>query len=103
MPLGKCPARTRLQVLFETACPFLGGEFNRDDEGPWTVVDRVTRWPTVVPLEPRIDVVRDTDIMTRRIGVAADDVNETLREPVHDSTTGANVGPTGKSRKSPDL
>src|SRR5688572_24885107 len=99
MPLRKRPAGTRLQVLFEAACRLLRGELHRDYERPGTVIDCVTRWSAVVPFEPRVNVVGDADIVTGWIGAASDDVNEALLESMHDNRTGANVGPTQKTRK----
>ena len=36
-----------------------------------------------MPVEPRIDVLGDPDVVTRAIGVASDDVDDALLESVH--------------------
>ena len=42
---------------------------------------------SVVPVEPRIDVLGDPDVVTRAIGVDSDDVDDTLLESVHGRNT----------------
>ena len=83
MARRKRPAGTRLQVRFEAACCFLRGELHRNDDGPRTVIDRVTRWSAVMPIEPRVEAVRDADVVTRGVGVASKDVDDPLWYAVH--------------------
>ncbi len=83
MPLGKRSTRPGLQVFLETNGFLFSAKFDRDHERPGTMIDRVSAWPVVVPRQPRVDAVRDADVMTRWVGVASQDVDGPLWYSVH--------------------
>src|SRR5258705_3678296 len=83
MPFSERSARSRLQVAFKTARFWFVSKLNGDDDGPGTMRDRVTARAVVVPLETSADVICDSDVMPIWVGLAAQDVDDPLLDPVH--------------------
>jgi len=48
----------------------------------------VPRWIFVMPSEPLINVRGATDVVTRRIALTSEDVNEALADAFHDQSSG---------------
>src|SRR5436190_24204702 len=57
------------------------------------MVKRVAAGPAVVPLEAPADVVRNSDVVTQWIGIAADDVHDALLDSVHAVAMNARIRP----------
>jgi hypothetical protein len=53
---------------------------------------RVPAWTMVMPVEPRSQIVRQSDIMPRRIRIAADDVDDAFPDAMH-AMAEAGMGP----------
>src|SRR5947208_9084552 len=81
--LRKGSTRPRLQVFLETNSSLLVWKLHRNHEGPWTMLDGMTRRAVVVPLEPVADVVRDPDVAARRVRLTAQNVDDSLFDAVH--------------------
>ena len=80
---GEGSAGSRFQVFLESNRVSFGRKLNRYDERPRAVVSGVAARPVVVPLQPRVHVVCDSDVVPQWIGNAAKDVNEALLDSMH--------------------
>ena len=49
------------------------------------MIGSVTTWSVVVPIETRVDIIRDAHVVPRRIAVTSKDVDDTLFDTVHAS------------------
>jgi hypothetical protein len=78
MTLREGPARAGLQVLLEAPCRLLGPELDGDHKRPRTAVGGATARTMIVPVEARSDIAGDPGVVTRRVCIAADDVDEAL-------------------------
>lgn len=83
MALRERAARPGLQVLLEADGLSLAAELHGHNHGPWAVRLRVAARTEVVPLEARVDVVRDTDVVAAWIYVASENVDNALLDAVH--------------------
>lgn len=83
VPGRERPARSGLQVLLKAHRLFLGRELQAHHYRPRSTRRRVAAWSMVVPFQPRTGITRDPHIVTRRVHVAADDVDEPLFDAVH--------------------
>src|SRR5215831_13547191 len=101
MPLGERATRSRLQVLRERHGVALARELHRDDQRPRTTVPCVTGWPVIVPIEPRLEIVGYSNVMTRGVAVATKHVDESLFDVVHAPRDARNA-PASRSNKSQD-
>ena len=95
MALRKGPSGARLQILLKTNRCFLSRELHRDDERPGPMMNGMTRRTAVVPFQPIADVRCDPDVVSRRIGVAAEDVDDSLLEAMHASRVTQGSGHMG--------
>lgn len=83
MSLRKRAAGTGLQVLLEANGRSLSRKLQDDYEGPWTMIDRMTTWPVVVPFQTPVSLAGDSDVVAGRNGVAPEDVDESLADASH--------------------
>ena len=73
----------RLQVFLEGHRFLLAGKLDRDCERPRPVCNSVARRPVVVPVKARSDIIGDSDVVPRRVGVASEDVDDPLFDSMH--------------------
>ena len=83
MPNGKCATGSGLQVFLEADGLFLSWEFKRHHYRPRSMRQRVSARTLVVPFESCAQIIRDPDIVSRWINVAAEDVNDAFLDAVH--------------------
>ena len=76
MPLREGAAGAGLEVTLEASGDGRVRERQRDDERPGTMMDGYTAWTVVVSVHPLLDVAGDAGVVTVRVGVAAEDVDE---------------------------
>src|SRR5262245_46734165 len=87
MALRERAAGTALQVLLKSRSRMLGGEFQRHDNRPRSVRNRVSTRPVIVPFEARANVVRESDLVSRGIDVTSEDVDDPFFAVVHDRSS----------------
>ena len=83
MSFRESAARAGLQVPLEAQRLLLGREFDHDRQGPRAVFDGVAARTVVVPLQPIVDVARQADVMTLRVAVATEYIDEPLADSAH--------------------
>jgi hypothetical protein len=83
MPLRERAAGPGLEVPLETNGLLFRREFDRHDEGPRPMTSRMTRRAVVMPVESTPNVIRDSDVMSRCVSVASDDVDDPFPDSVH--------------------
>lgn len=83
VPFRKGTAGPGFQVLLEANGFLFRAKFDRHDERPRTMIGGVTTRPVVVPVETRVDIIRDTNVVPRRIAVTSKDVDDTLFDSLH--------------------
>ena len=80
---GECAAGAGLQVRLEAECSLFRLEFHDDYRGPRTIPSSVDALAGVVCLNSFWHVSRETDIMTPRVAIAAEHINEPLWKFLH--------------------
>src|SRR5262249_53414937 len=83
MALRECPAGTALQVLLKPRSRMLSGEFQRHNNRPRSVGNRVSRRPVIVPFESLTHVVCQANVVTRWIDVTSQDVDNAFLNSMH--------------------
>jgi hypothetical protein len=84
MSLGKGATRSGLEVALESEGGQLIAELDRDEELPRAIPARLpASGPEVVPLEAIGHVCRRADVVTRRIRLAAENVDKALADAGH--------------------
>jgi hypothetical protein len=83
VPFCERSARTGFQVSLEANGVSFIAEFHRHHDGPGPVQEGVTRGTIVVPVQAAGDVVCDSDVVSRRVGIAPQDVDDSLLDSVH--------------------
>ena len=71
------------RVLLETRGLFLGWKLQRHNHRPWSVRLRVPARTMVVPCESRAQIIGDPDVVSGRVYVTANDVNDAFLDAVH--------------------
>src|SRR5262245_6094432 len=83
--VSRTRGQSRLQVLLEAMSRRFVWEFNRDNHAPRPMLQGVPARAGVVPFEALIQVCCTTDVMSRRIGFAAENVDESGPNPAHEN------------------
>jgi hypothetical protein len=81
---GERAARAGLQIFLEADGLALGRELDRHHNGPRPVGSRVPTRSCIVPDQPFGDVTRDSDVVAAWVGLASEDVGESLSGALHD-------------------
>ena len=77
-----------LQIAFEARSRRSIAKLHRHENPPRAMRNSVPRWAFVMPSEPLINVRGATDVVTRRIALTPEDVNEALADAFHDERGG---------------
>src|SRR4029453_13558267 len=85
-------AGSRLQIPFESKRFRLGRKLDRHHERPWPMRDGVAGWPFIVPMQTLVGLARDADVVSRRLGVASENVDKSFADSLHARTIARRAG-----------
>ncbi len=98
MPVSECASRSGFQIPFESDRSFLVRKLHNDVNTPGTTRCGVRAAAGIVGLESGCNVGRQACVVTIRIGLASNDVDESLH-----GAQRANQEPRGNQAESSDL
>jgi hypothetical protein len=97
--LRECAARAGLQITLEARRHRSVGKLHRDENAPGALSTSVPRWTLVVPPKSVLNAASTADIVTRRIPLTSEDVDEALAGAFHDKAPAAFHAPGKKCRQ----
>jgi hypothetical protein len=83
MPRRERASRPGLQILLESNGLFLRPKLQRYGDRPRSVIDCMAAGALVVPSEPCAQIIRNPDIVSTGVSIAAEDVHDTFRDAMH--------------------
>ena len=88
MPLGERAAGAGLQIAFEAGRMRFILKLHGHGDRPWPVIPRVAARTVVVPDESIVYVGGASDVVSIRIALASQDVDESCPDASHDKSDG---------------
>jgi len=83
MTLRKDSTRAGLEILLEMHGDSFIAELDRNHDRPRTVMNGVAKRAVVMPFEPILKGARSADVMASWVHRTADDVDDSLLDPIH--------------------
>ena len=100
MPFRERTAGAGLEVSLKARGGGFVWKLHRNNDPPWAMLDGVARGSSVVPFEALINVACAANIVSRWIGIASQDVDESGADTAHTLPTVARSGPSPDKGKS---